>query len=121
MNQPDLFEVGASATPAAASQAAQGAAAECSAEALQTVDVKTLRRLCLEEFERRPGGATADEVCKAVRWRFTGAVLPDELSIRPRVTELKKEGILVETSQRRYNRKMHTCTVLVHVKFKGGQ
>lgn len=108
MTQPDLFE---DSTPPEAQ--ASGVAAACSAEALQKVDVKTLRRLCLEEYERRPFGATADEICKAVRFKFTG-VMPDELSIRPRVAELKAEGLLVPTGERRQNKKGNNCAVLIH-------
>ena len=111
-SQPELFEGGE--TPAAVSTA-QGTAAACSADALKQVDADTLRRLCLREYENRPMGATADEIFTAVKWRVRGPL--DELSIRPRVTELKKEWLIVPTHERRFNRKMHKCTVLVHARF----
>ena len=41
----------------------------------------------------------------------------DYLSIRPRVSELKKRGILVPTGTRRINRKGNTCAVLRHRDF----
>ena len=116
MIQPDLFEDGASATPAAASQAAQGAAADCSAAALAKVNVKILRQWCLEEYERRVAGATADEICKALIYKVPGKTV-DELSIRPRVAQLKAEGILVQTGERRCNKKGNSCAVLVYFKF----
>lgn len=67
-------------------------------------------------MQRSGLGATADEIFQAVRWRVPGPL--DEISIRPRVTGLKKEGLLVPTGERRLNRKRHTCAVLVHRKFR---
>ena len=113
MNQPDLFNI-----PAAEMQSTQSAAAECSAEALAKVDAKALRQLCLEEYERRPQGATADEIFQAVRWRVPGPL--DELSIRPRVTGLKNEGLLVLTGEHKINRKGNWCAVLIHRNFVKG-
>ena len=115
MIQPDLFEDGASATPAAASQAAQGAAADCSAAALQKVDAEYMRRIILEEYKNRPSGATADELLRTIRWRVPGDI--DELNIRPRVSELKASGLLVETGDNRKNKRGNSCAVLVYFKF----
>lgn len=86
--------------------------AACSADALNKVDVAHLARLTEQEFLLFPNGATADEV--ADRLRMLGHDV-DGFSIRPRVTELKQRGILVETGTRRKNRKNNMCTVLKHV------
>ena len=111
--QPEIFDDKGQPTPAALPA---DPAAACSADALAKVDVKIIRQYVLEEFERRPTGMTADECCTILKYKIPGVTV-DELSIRPRVTELKKEGLLIPTSEKHFNKRNNPCTVLVHRKF----
>ena len=85
--------------------------ADCSREAFESVDTTRLRRLVLQEYHLYPTGTTADEI--ADRLRAMGLPV-DAFSIRPRVSELKKEGFLIITGERRKNRKGNSCAVLIH-------
>lgn len=114
MTQPVMFDGNGTPTPEA--QASGAVAAECSAAARDKVSVKTLRIVVAAEYARLPYGATADQI--AERLRNKGWYWIDELSIRPRVSELKAAGILVETRERRKNAKGNTCAVLVHRVFQ---
>jgi hypothetical protein len=111
MTQPVMFDEQGTPTPEAQ---VSGAAAACSAEAFDKVDANRLRRLVEQEYKLFPNGATADEVV----YRLQGMGLEvDELSIRPRVTELKSAAhgaVLVETGARRKNAKGNSCAILVH-------
>ena len=109
MNQSYLFDGDGTPTPEAH---ASGVAAACSAEAYDKVDVARLRRMTEAEFLLFPTGTIADEVAHRMR--------QDVLSIRPRVTELKDRGVLVETGERRRNGKGNSCAVLRHVRFQEG-
>jgi len=89
--------------------------AACSAEAHGNVDEDCLERLTEQEFLLFKDGAIADEV--ADRLRMMGKAV-DAFSIRPRVSALKKRGVLLETGTRRPNSKGNNCAVLIHIKFK---
>lgn len=98
--QPGLFDV----------------AAQCSAEAIEKIDVERLRGLVETEYLSLPGGATADEIVELMQKH--GHKI-DELAIRPRVTELKKKYCrLYPTGTRKKNKKGNTCAVLCHVNFR---
>jgi len=116
MTQPFMFDTNGTPTPEA--QASGAAAAACSAEAHDKVDAARLRRLTESEFLLFPDGATADEIV----YRLQGMGLDvDELSIRPRVSELKSPEhgcVLVETGTRRKNAKGNSCAVLIHRNFR---
>lgn len=115
MVQPAMFND--NGTPTLAAQAAGAVGAECSAAARDKVDVARLRRLVEQEYLLFPAGATADEIV----YRLRGMGLHvDYLSIRPRVSELKADLILVPTGSRRLNKKGNTCSVLVHKQFYKG-
>ena len=91
--------------------------AACSAEAHGQVDAVKLRRLVEQEYLLYTTGAIADEISD--RLRGMGLAV-DAFSIRPRVSELRKAGILVETGARRKNRKGNSCAVLIHFSLKEG-
>ena len=65
-------------------------------------DVKTLRASCLTVLTR--GNYTADEVAE----RLGESVL----SIRPRITELKRMGRIEDTGLRRTNESGHRAAVM---------
>ena len=111
MTQPVMFDEQGNTTPEA--QASGAVAAECSAAARDKGNVNRMRGLTewvYTLFGRN--GATADEVVTRLQKMAWPGV--DALSIRPRVTELKAAGILVETGARRKNAKGNSCAVLVH-------
>ena len=110
--QPSMFDSNGTPTPEAQ---ASGVGAACSADALQKVDAEYMRRIILEEYKNRPSGATADELLRTIRWRVPGEI--NELNIRPRVSELKASGLLVETGDQRKNKRGNSCAVLVYFKF----
>lgn len=86
--------------------------AECSASALEKVDAKALEALAEEIYAAsEAGGYTADEVAHIL---VTNKKAVDELSVRPRVSALKKRRILFPTGERRTNSKGNTCAVLIH-------
>ena len=62
-----------------------------------------LRTFVLEEFERHPGGLTADEIATALNLSV--------LSVRPRVSELRRLGMIEQTGSRRTNESGMTATV----------
>jgi predicted ArsR family transcriptional regulator len=62
-----------------------------------------LRAAVLAQFATYPGGATADEVAKDLDLSV--------LSVRPRVSELKRLGQIKETGGRRKNQSGMTATV----------
>lgn len=63
-----------------------------------------LRAAVLQKYERRyPEGYTADEVAAELKQSI--------LSIRPRVSELHRAGMLIDTLQRRKNESGMTATV----------
>ena len=76
----------------------------CSLEAVEKVDRQFWCDKVMDEYKKGP--ATADEVAYAL-----GA---DILTIRPRVTELKKWGLLVTTGLRRTNDRGNKCAVLAY-------
>ena len=75
-----------------------------SLEAYEAVlaDAPLLRRRCLEALNDN-GPMTADEIAA----RLGASVL----SIRPRVTELRKEGLIEPTGERRPNRSGRSANV----------
>lgn len=94
-----------------------GTAAACSAEALGKLDAANLRRLVVQEYLLFPDGAIADEIVH----RLQGMGLRvDYLTIRPRVSELKSDKVLVPTGRRRLNTRGNMCSVLVHRQFQEG-
>jgi hypothetical protein len=92
------------------------ASRDCSAEARHKIDTNRLRQMTEAEFKLFPTGAIADEI--VYRLQSMGLDV-DELSIRPRVTELKLAGVLLETGERRRNAKGNSCSVLMHLQFQG--
>jgi predicted ArsR family transcriptional regulator len=62
-----------------------------------------LRSAALAAFARYPNGATADEIAKDLGLSV--------LSIRPRVSELKRTAQIEQTGQRRKNESGMTATV----------
>ena len=62
-----------------------------------------MRAAVLAQFAQYPGGATADEVAKDLNLSF--------LSVRPRVSELKRNGDIGQTGARRKNASGMTATV----------
>lgn len=63
-----------------------------------------LRAAVLKKFEDHyPQGRTADEVAGELRQSI--------LSVRPRVSELKRGGLLIDTGERRKNESGMTATV----------
>jgi predicted transcriptional regulator len=73
----------------------KGTDTETSEAAAQSMkaDAPTLRDRCFEQLRQRP--MTADEVARSVG--------RDILSVRPRICELKKLGLIVPTGDRRQN------------------
>jgi predicted ArsR family transcriptional regulator len=62
-----------------------------------------MRAAVLAQFATYPGGATADEVAKDLNLSV--------LSVRPRVSELKRTGEIRQTGGRRKNESGMTATV----------
>jgi hypothetical protein len=87
----------------------------CSQEARENARAAYFEGLVAAEYSLLPAGATADEV--AARLRAQGYPV-DELSIRPRVSELKAQGVLYATGARRKNSKGNNCAVMAHIAFK---
>lgn len=77
----------------------------CSEEAVEKVDRAYWRDKVMAEYEKGP--ATADEVAYAL-----GA---DILTIRPRVTELRKARLLYAVGLRRTNDRGNKCAVLAYL------
>lgn len=86
MTEPDLFAYGYPVSPGYRPT-------DTSMAAAQSIDSKTLQRLVVAELSKAPG--TADEIA--------GRLGRNILSIRPRLTELKLEGKVVDTGMRRPN------------------
>ena len=94
-DEPDLFGLG---QPSHYPDIPGFRDAQASREAARAITVRagTLRRLVLSRYRAAyPAGLAADEVAKAM-----GASV---LSIRPRVTELKRAGLLEQTPDRHRN------------------
>ena len=62
-----------------------------------------MRALVLEEFAQHPAGLTADEIATALNLSV--------LSVRPRVSELRRLGKIEQTGSRRTNESGMTATV----------
>jgi predicted ArsR family transcriptional regulator len=75
---------------------------EQAAEAIGSTANK-MRAAVLAQFAAYPGGATADEVAKDLNLSV--------LSVRPRVSELKRTGKIKQTGSRRKNESGMTATV----------
>lgn len=90
MNQPDLFRYGENTYPFSAGYRDT----DTSEAAAQSVDAKTLRAKVLDTISRH-GPLTADETA--------GKIGCNILSIRPRLTELKRLGKITDTGERREN------------------
>ena len=78
---------------------------ECSAAALEKVDAATWRQKVADYYQAKRRGLIADEVALALG--------TDILTIRPRVTELKKAGYLMPTGERRESYRGNTCGVMI--------
>lgn len=85
--------------------------ADCSAAALKKVDAKKIEALAEAIYAAKDAGYTPDEV--AVMLVARGEAV-DALSVRPRVSALKKRRILFPTGERRDNDKGNGCAVLIH-------
>ncbi len=66
-----------------------------SAEAAKKIHAARLQKAVLRVLQTTPGGMTADEVA--------GELGESILSIRPRVSELKRQGMVEKTRERRRN------------------
>lgn len=66
-----------------------------SAEAAKKIHARRLQEKALSVLQRSPGGLTADEIAAALDLSI--------LSIRPRISELKKQGRVEKTRVRRRN------------------
>ena len=108
MTQDSLFNQDGTPTPAAHPV---DPSAECSAAALEKVDATRIKAAVATEYASRPLGGTADEIAAILVQR---GQVPDILSVRPRVSDLKRERILVPTGERRENAKGNTAAVMVH-------
>jgi predicted ArsR family transcriptional regulator len=86
MTEPDLFAYGYPNSPGYR-------LTDTSIAAAQSIDNKTLQKLVAAELSKAPG--TADEIA--------GRLGRNILSIRPRLTELKRLGRIVDTGIRRPN------------------
>jgi DNA-binding IclR family transcriptional regulator len=75
---------------------------EQAAEAMATTASK-LRATVLAQFAEYPNGATADEIAKDLDLSV--------LSVRPRVSELNRLGLIGQTGTRRKNESGMTATV----------
>ena len=75
---------------------------EQAAEAIAGAAIK-MREIVLAQFALHPSGATADEIAKDLNLSV--------LSVRPRVSELKRAGKIVQTGARRKNESGMTATV----------
>jgi len=75
---------------------------EQAAEAMSG-NAKKLRAAVLKQLATYPGGATADEIAKDLNLSI--------LSVRPRVSELKRNGDIEQTGARRKNESGMTATV----------
>lgn len=64
---------------------------------------KKLRAAVLAQFSQYPSGATADEIAKDLNLSI--------LSVRPRVSELNRNGKIEQTGSRRKNESGMTATV----------
>jgi predicted ArsR family transcriptional regulator len=62
-----------------------------------------LRAMVLAEFQRTSAGLTADEIARTLNLSV--------LSVRPRVSELRRNGQIEETGSRRKNASGMTATV----------
>ena len=73
--------------------------------AAQTVatTAKRLHAAVLEKFKRNPAGLTADEIATSLNCSV--------LSVRPRVSELNRLGMIEQTGSRRKNESGMTATV----------
>ena len=85
-----------------------------SAEALESLDEPKLARLQTSVLEtlrtRRTHGATTDELEKALHLSHQ--------TCSPRVLELRKKGLVVDSGRRRLTRSMRKAVVWVHVTFR---
>ena len=92
--------------------------ADCSAAALEKVDAARIKAAVAAEYASRPLGGTADEIAGVLVQR---GQVPDILSVRPRVSDLKRNRILVPTGERRVNAKGNTAAVMVHRMYWKGE
>ena len=115
MTQDSLFNQDGTPTPAAYPV---DPSAECSAAALEKVDAARIKAAVATEYASRPLGGTADEIAAILVQR---GQVPDILSVRPRVSDLKRERILVPTGERRENAKGNGCAVLQHRMYWRGE
>jgi len=79
---------------------------DTSIEAAEKIEGRahTLRGLCLDVLRRNPEGMTADEVAHELG--------ESVLTIRPRMTELKRMGRIVDSGVRRQNRSGRNAAVM---------
>lgn len=76
-----------------------------SAEAAEKIENKRLQGMALETLKKHPAGMTADEIAAALCLSI--------LSIRPRISELKRLGKVQKTNQRRQNASGMTAIVWI--------
>lgn len=108
INQEGLFNPDGTPTPSAYPI---DPSSGCSADALAKVNAARIKAAVAAEYASRPLGGTADEIAGVLVQR---GQVPDILSVRPRVSDLKRNRILVPTGERRVNAKGNTAAVMVH-------
>lgn len=108
MTQEDLFTRGGRPEPAAYPV---DPSADCSAAALEKVAAKKIEALAEALYAAKEAGYTPDEVADVLVARGEAV---DALSVRPRVSALKKRRVLFPTGDRRANAKGNGCAVLIH-------
>jgi len=79
---------------------------ECSKEAREKINIELMREKVEAAYYVLPAGATADEIAAEMGL--------DVLSVRPRVSELKRMGALWPTGERRRNANGNSCAVMIH-------
>lgn len=94
--EPDLFQYGYPTSPGFRM------GSDTSLAASQSVDANTLRARVLAELRKAPG--TADEIAARLGLSI--------LSTRPRLTELKRMGRIIDTGTRRPNASGRSAAVL---------
>ena len=85
--------------------------AECSADALAKVYAAKLKAIVAAEYANLPQGVTGGEMTDIL---MQAGLNVDILSVRPRVSDLKRERILIPTGERRKNERGNSEAVMVH-------
>ena len=85
--------------------------AECSREAITKEYAARLKAIVAAEYANLPQGVTGGEMTDIL---MQAGLNVDILSVRPRVSDLKRERILIPTGERRKNERGNSEAVMVH-------